>query len=155
VTWTYDGAPGIDTAAARRDAVRVLVGDTDTNDQQATDETIAFFLSQAANDVYSAAALTARSIAGTYARYVDTDFEGVSTKYSQRRDNYYELATRLDRQAKKFGSVGLGVPVAGGISISEIDSVEEDDDRPDPFFRRRQFRNPPELDGEDYDRKIR
>lgn len=155
MTWTYSNSPGTDTAAGRRDAVRALVGDTDTNDQQITDEVIAFFLSQSSDDVYSAAALSARSIAGLYARQVDADFEGVSSKYSQLRDNYYELATRLDRQAKKYGAVGLGVPVAGGISISEIDSVEENDDRPDPFFRRRQFRNPPELDGEDYDRKIR
>jgi len=47
MTWTYGGAPGTTTSATRRDAVRLLVGDTDTTDQQITDEEIAFGLSQA------------------------------------------------------------------------------------------------------------
>ena len=41
MTWTYGGAPGTTSSATRRDAVRLLVGDTDTTDQQVSDEEIA------------------------------------------------------------------------------------------------------------------
>lgn len=151
MTWTYDGAPGTSDAAGRRDSVRFLVGDTDTNDQQVTDEEITFALNSAADDVYLAAAITARAISGKYARRVDTSVESIRSSYSQLRENYLKLAQRLEKQAKKYGSVGMGVPVAGGISVSEIDSNEENSDRPDPAFRRRMFRNPPDgYDEDDY-----
>lgn len=138
MAWTYGESPGTDTDSGRRDAVRLLIGDTDTNDQQLQDAEVDFALSQANNAVYSAAAIAARAIAGKYGRLVDTSFDSVKTSYSQRRDQYLVLAQNLEKQAKKYGS--LGVPVAGGISISDMDSVEEDDDRPKPAFRRGQFR---------------
>ena len=141
MTWTYDGAPGKDTADGRRDAVRLLVGDTDTEDQQVTDEEIAFALSEASNNIYRAASVIARSLAGKYSRMVDSSFETISNKFSQIRDAYYDLALRMEREAKKLGG-GLGVPVLTGVSEDEMRSVEDDEDRPDSAFRRRQFRNP-------------
>jgi hypothetical protein len=44
----------------------------------------------------------------------------------------------------------LGVPLAGGISISAMDLVEEDSDRVEPAFKRNQFSNPPDDDGDDW-----
>jgi len=148
VTWTYDGAPGTSTADGRRDAVRVLAGDTDTNDQQVTDETITFYLSESGDDVYGAAAATARAIAASYGRRVNTAFEGVRADYDQLQQHYLKLATRLDREGKLKGA-GLGVPRAGGISIDEMDSADENDDRPLPRFRRGQFSDPPDIDESD------
>lgn len=145
MAWTYTNNP----ANVPRDAVRLLVGDTDTTDQKATDEAIAFFLSQAANDTYLAAALSARSIAATYATYVDTKFESVSSDYSQLRDNYYALASRLEAQAKKYGSTGLGVPAAGGLTYTDLEAADEDTDRVKPKFRQDQFAWPPR-DPDDY-----
>lgn len=149
MTWTYSGTPGTSTAAERRDAVRYKIGDTDTTDQQATDEEIAFALAQASDDIYTASAIAARAIAGKYSRYADTSIDAVKTSYSQLSKSYMALAGRLEAEAKKYGSVGLGVPLVGGISISEMDSVEEDSDRVRPAFRREQFRNPPN-DEDDY-----
>lgn len=145
MAWTYTNNP----ANVPRDAVRLLVGDTDTTDQKATDEAIAFFLAQAGDDTYLAAALTARSIAAIYAVYVDTKVESVSTDYGQLSENYYKLATRLETQAKKFGSVGLGTPAAGGLTYSDIDAADEDTDRVKPKFRQDQFAWPPR-DPDDY-----
>lgn len=105
MAWTYTNNP----ANVPRDAVRLLVGDTDTTDQKATDEAIAFFLAQAGDDTYLAAALTARSIAAIYAVYVDTKVESVSTDYGQLSENYYKLATE---------------PVV----ITESDNLDEIDD---------------------------
>jgi len=146
MTWTYGGAPGTTSAATRRDAVRLLVGDTDTTDQQVTDEEIAFGVSQAADDIYNASALICRALSGKYARLVDTSVESVSSSYSQRAQQYAELAVRLIKEGKRLGSVGLGVPVAGGMSISEMQSVEDDIDRVPAAFRVDQFSNPPRFD---------
>jgi hypothetical protein len=135
MAWTYTNNP----AAVPRDAVRLLIGDTDTTDQKVTDEGIAFFLAQANNDTYLAAALAARSIAAGFATDVDTKFETVSSNYSQLSKNYYELAKRLEQQAKKYGSAGLGIPLAGGIRIDDMNSVNQDNDRVMPKFNRDQF----------------
>ena len=142
MTWTYDSNPGTATAVQRRDAVRTLVGDTDTNDQQQSDEQIAFYLDQASNDVYLAAAAAAKAIAFTYARKADTTFDAVSVSYSQLSTNYDKMASKLEKQAKKFGLSGLGVPLVGGVSKGDVDSVDTDTDRVEPAFRRNQFRNP-------------
>jgi hypothetical protein len=126
--------------------VRLLVGDTDTTDQQVSDEEIAFAISQAADDIYNASALICRALSGKYARLVDTSIESVSSSYSQRATQYAELAVRLIKEGKRLGSVGLGVPVAGGMSISEMEGVETDTDRVPSAFRVDQFSNPPRFD---------
>ena len=143
MTWTYGGAPGTTSAATRRDAVRLLVGDTDTTDPQVTDEEIAFALTQGADDVYVAGAVICRALSGKYARLVDSSVESVSASYSQRATQYAELATRLTQDSKRLGSVGLGVPDAGGISISDMASVETYPDRVPGAFRIEEFTNPP------------
>lgn len=151
MTWTYDGAPGTDTAAQRRDSVRVLTGDTDTNDQQSTDEEIAFALTQSANDVYGAGSIIARALAAKFSRFVDTSVDSAKTMFSSRVKNYTDIAKRLDVQARKYGLAGLGTPAAGGLTESGMESADEDDDRVQPAFRVRQFRNPPRFD-DDLDR---
>lgn len=136
MSWTYSARPGTTTASSRLDAVRHLVGDVDSSDQQIQNEEILFALSQAGDDVYGAAALTARAIAARYGRLVDTsvDQTGISANYSQRQKHYHELSTELEKQSKKYGSTGLGMPDAGGLSLSEVHSVEEDPDRVPSMF---------------------
>jgi len=126
------------------DRVRLLVGDQDENNQLLEDDSYVFALNEAGNNKFRAAAIICRSIAGKFARLVNTDFEGVSSDYSDRQKHYRQLARDFEQDAKRQG--GLGSPRAGGTSIDEMDSVEQDDDRPDPAFRRRQFRNPPNID---------
>ncbi len=142
MTWTYGSSPDTSTADGRRDAVRLLIGDTDTSDQQIQDEEVSFFLSQASNKVYSAAALAARAVASKYSRLVNTEFDEVSTDYSDLQKHYTTLAYRLEEQANSYEGASLGVK-AGGISIAAMDAVEENTDRPEPAFKRNQFRNPP------------
>lgn len=153
MTWTYDGAPGTDDAAGRRDAVRLLIGDTDTNDQQTTDEEIAFTLSQASNNVYRAAAISCRTLAAKYAKLVDTSIESVRSAYSQRQQNFASLAGQLEAQAAKYSGTGLGGVVVGGVSISTMDGVRDDADRVDSKFRQGQFDNPNYRDDTDLTRR--
>lgn len=142
MTWTYAAAPSTTTPEGRRDAVRVLIGDIDTTDQQIADEVIAFCLEQSGNEVYEAGAIAARSLAAKYARLVDTKIEDVETKYSQRRDMYMTLARDLETQAEKYGGSSLGAPIAGGISINEMEAARDNPDRVPAIFEVGQFDNP-------------
>jgi hypothetical protein len=139
MTWTYDNSPGTSTAAERRDAVRLFLGDTDTSDQQVTDEEITFALAEANDNIYRATSLCADALHGKYSRMVDTAFEGVRSSYSQRADHYRKLAAKYEKKAKTNSGLGANF---GGTSKAEIESVNEDDDRVKPTFRRGQFRNP-------------
>lgn len=142
MTWTYTNP-----ATSARDAVRFLLGDTDTTDQRVSDEEIAFALAQTGNSTYGAAALCARALAGKYATLVDTTVETVSTKYSQLRDAFSKLATQLEAQGKRYTGA-LGIPAAGGISITDMESAREDTDRVPTAFNMGQFDNPPYGDSE-------
>jgi hypothetical protein len=130
------------------DRVRLLVGDQDTTDQLLSDDEYVFALSEAGDNKYRAASILCHALAGKFARRVDTSFEGVSADYSQRQEHYTKLAIRYERQANRIG--GLGSPKAGGVSIDAMDSAEDDSDRPDPSFKRNQFKNPPDTTYDDY-----
>jgi hypothetical protein len=123
-------------------AVRFYVGDPAGADQQLSDADITFALDQTNDSHLAAAAVCARALAARYARKVDTRFETVESKYSQLRDNFNNLARQLDQQAKKPGA-GLGLPVAGGMSKAEVESVRTDTDRVPPYFFDNMFTNPP------------
>ena len=122
--------------------VRFLVGDNNSEEYAISNDNIAFSLSQASDDVYAAAAICARALAAKYSTEVNTKFESVSSDYGQISKNYYDLAKRLDMQSKKYGKAGLGIPIAGGISNSDMRGVNQDTDRVMPKFNRDQFANP-------------
>jgi len=151
MAWSYDATNlGTASEAERINSVRLLVGDTDTNDQQVQNEEITFALNQTNDNVYYAAAWAARSIAAQYSRRVTQNLSGaLSADYSDLQDHYTSLAETLEHQGKKTGAV-LGIK-AGGISIATVDNVRQDTDRIAPSFRRDRFRNPPSYSGDDYD----
>lgn len=150
MSWNYDATNiGKDTASQRLNAVRLLVGDTDTNDQQAQDEEVAFALSETNNNVYFAAAWVARSLAGKYSRKVNTSLDGaMSADYSDLAEQYNKLADDLEYQGKKSGGV-VGIK-AGGITKTGVDAVRANTNRIAPSFRRDRFRNPPSYSGDEY-----
>ena len=140
-----------DPSNSDNDAVRFLVGDTNVSDPKLQDEEIAFAFSQASNDTYLAAAICARAIGSKFADSLDERFENVQSNGSRISDNYYALATRLEAQSKKFGSRGLGVPVAGGLTRSDIQAADQNTDRVKPKFKQDQFANPPrDYNGDKY-----
>lgn len=150
MAWTYDPS-NLDTATVggRLNVVRLLVGDTDTNDQQLDNQEIDFALSQTNNNVYFAAAWAARAIAGKYSRLVDTRLDGaLSSDYKDLINQYTKLAENLEYQGKKT-SASVGIK-AGGISKATVQAVRENTDRIVPTFRRDRFRNPPSYSGDDY-----
>jgi hypothetical protein len=151
MAWTYDETDlGTDTISGRLNSVRLLLGDTDTNDQQVQNEEVIFALGQANNNIYYAAAWCARTIASQYARKVNTSLDGaLSADYSDLSKQYTALADNLEYQGKKAGAT-IGV-LAGGISKTAVDAVRSNTDRIKPSFRRDGFRNPPSYSGDEYD----
>lgn len=150
MAWSYDATNlGTNTEPQRINSVRLLVGDTNTNDQQVQNEEIVFALSQNGNGIYYAAAWIARSIASLYARKVDTQLDGaLQASYSDLQEHYLKLADQLEYQGKTSGgSVGV---IAGGISKATVEAVRENTDRIKPSFTRDRFRNPPSYNQDEY-----
>ncbi len=151
MAWSYDPTDlDKDTTSGRLNTVRLLVGDTDTNDQQAQNEEIIFALSETNNNVYYAASWVARTIASQYARKVNTEVDGaLRADYSDLSKQYSTLSDKLEFQGKKSGAV-VGV-LAGGITKSGINTVRTNTDRVEGSFRRDRFRNPPSYETPEYE----
>jgi len=129
MAWSYN--PSL---VSTRDRVRVLIGDTDVDDQQLTDEEIAFFLSSEGNQ-YAASALACRVLAAKYARYADKWVGDLKILASQKSRAYERLAEAYDTQANASASFS-GVPSAGGIYVADKDEQEADTSLVTPSFRR-------------------
>ena len=90
MAWSYDPTDlDTTTASGRLNTVRLLVGDTDTVDQQAQNEEITFALSENGNNVYYSGAWVARLISAKYSRQVTTQLSGaLSADYSDLARQY-------------------------------------------------------------------
>jgi hypothetical protein len=116
-----------------RDAVRSLIGDTDSADPQPlTDAEVAWLLTENGDSAYRAAAAAARKLAGYYSRQADIRNGALSVSSSQRAKAFRLLALELDAQS--FAAGGASVFV-GGISISANTALDEDEDAVQPSFR--------------------
>lgn len=124
--WTYD-ASNLNTTSVggRLNSVRLLVGDTVTYDQQVQDEEITFALSQAGDNVYSAASFVCSLIAAKYARMVTTQLDGaLMAEYSDRIKQYGMLAVQMKDLDKRYSGRALGVS-AGGIPNTPKFTVDQ------------------------------
>lgn len=146
MAWTYS-SDDLDTAtsAGQLNVVRLLVGDTDTLDQQVQDAEVEFALAQSNSNVYSAASWCATVVAAKYARRVTSQLDGaLQADYSDLQKHYTTLSEQLDSQSKKYNST-LGVS-AGGISKVVMETVRNSPIRPTPSFTRDRFKYPPAED---------
>lgn len=144
MSWSYSGDP----SSSDLDAVRFLVQDTDTTDQLVQDEEITWALTQGGG-IYSAAALVAGTIAAQFARAADKETVGkVSVSYTKRAEYYFKLEDDLK---KKAATQDLPLPYAGGISVSDMETVVSNEDRVKPNFRIGQTDNPRNITPQDED----
>lgn len=127
MTWTYNVA---NLATDETYQVRLLCGDTDTNNQLIQDEEIDFLLSENSG-VYFAAAAACEAIAAKLADEADQKTGKIATWLTKRVDKFLEMAKRL----REVASRTLGRPYAGGISISDKEDQEADTDRVVPAFK--------------------
>ena len=127
MTWTYSGDPSSST----RDAVRFLIGDTDTNDQLISNEEINYFVVEF-NNARRSASEAARSIAAKFARLMNRSIGGLSADFSAKYRQYLELADNLIAK-EEMRPVSLYI---SGYTKSEKELVELDDDRESTFSRK-------------------
>ena len=151
MAWSYDPTDlNTTTASGRLNTVRLLVGDTDTTDQQVQNEEVTFSLTENGNNVYYSGAWVARAIASKYSRKVNTELSGaLKADYSDLVTHYNSLADNLEYQGKTSGaSVGV---LAGGITKSTVEAVRQDTNRIEGSFRRDRFKNPPSYQSPEYE----
>ena len=133
MAWTY----GADPANSDRDAVRLLIGDTDTTDQQLQDSEVDYFLGLFGTSgnarVTPAAVRCCDALAAKYARQVDTTNQGLSVGASKRLAHYQSLAEELRLQLGTVAEVFLG-----GSKFSEAEKMDDNNDLIPPSFRRGQ-----------------
>jgi hypothetical protein len=134
MTFTYDLA-----LSSTKDKVRLLIGDTDSSEPYLQDEEIDFFLSQNSDAVERSALDACEAIIARLSRQVDSSIESISVSASQRVAQFTRLAQRLKKKIQN-GNNQLGA-VVSGVSISEMNSVEGNSDRPESAFRLNQFDN--------------
>lgn len=138
MSWTYSGDP----ANSAADAVRFLVQDTDSARPLATDEEIAWALSEHNDNAYRAAAAVARSLGAASGNVARKRVGEVTIAYDP--EFYRSLAAALEGQAVRAVS-----PWAGGISHADKEARELDTDRVEPSFTRRLHRLHPLPDIDD------
>jgi len=151
MSWSYEEYDlNNTTASGRLNTVRLLVGDTDSLDQQVQNEEVLFALSENGNNVYYAGAWVARAISAKYSRKVTTQLSGaLSAEYSDLAKQYIVLADNLEYQGKTSGAA-VGV-LAGGISKSTVEAVRTNTNRIEGSFRRDRFKNPPSYQTPEYE----
>jgi hypothetical protein len=133
MAFTYGGNP----ANSSREAVRWLIGDTDSNDAIFNDAEIDYVLSENGSNVYKAAPAAALIAAAKFARKADKAVGDLRLSLHQKFKQYIQLSEEL--QDKFTSEQNTPIPLIGGISISAINSVELDTDREPTAFKIKQF----------------
>jgi len=129
MTWTYSGNP----SASTLDQVRYLCQDTDSTEQLLQDAEVTFEIAQNPNP-YLAAAACAERLSLKFGRDVTFRVGDTQVNYGERAREYRLLATQL-RQRYALRSA---MPYAGGLSISEKQTILADTDRVEPAFHRQE-----------------
>jgi len=128
----------VQTIIGQKDKVRLLVGDTDTTDQQLQDEEISLFLQLKPNPM-RAAAIAAEAIAGKLSRAVDYEiYQEIKERMSQAATAYFALADRLRHEAARSSAL----PLMGGLLQADKDMAVSDTTKVQPFFTREMMTEP-------------
>jgi hypothetical protein len=126
------GTPGVvPTVQQNRDSVRFLLMDTDPNDWQLQDGEIDGLLSQntgAYPSVYQAAIEGCIMLQARYTRRANMSVGDLSISANTIAKQYVDLRKSIEQQSQRHDPP---MPYAGGTSRGDMDSVREDDDRPD------------------------
>jgi len=126
MSWTFDST-SLSTSLSQ---VRLLIGDTNTNDQLLTDEEVNFFYSER-SDIRLAAIECCSAIIGKLSRDIDRSNLGQSATRSQKIQHYKDLMERLRRETSAVAEVFIG-----GVSVSNRDNLDSEDDFIKPAFSR-------------------
>lgn len=130
--WSYE--PDLPTD---KDKVRLLIGDTDTDDQLLVDSEIQHFIDTHGN-LNRAAAECCRAIAAMYAREVSRSIGGLQGDFSAKHRQYLAMAENLDSNTH----LDPVAPWGSGWSKSGRETEVLDDDRESTFAYKGVHDNP-------------
>ena len=123
MSWTFS-----ESLAADRDIVRLKIGDTDTDDQLLSNETLDALLAIRA-DVILCSIDACRAILAKLARDIDRSAAGMSGSRSQKTQHYKDVLANLIKESGGETRVKVG-----GISKDSIDALNDDSDFEKPSF---------------------
>lgn len=135
MSWTYDSRNIADNTAK----LRLLVGDTNTNDQLLTDSEVTYILTLETN-LRLASARACDIIIAKLARDIDRNNIGMSATRSQKVQHYRDMAKDMRAEAR-LERDDLAEVFLGGVSKSVKTTLESDSDFIQPAFRRGAFDN--------------
>lgn len=127
MTWSYNSSL---LASSTKDALRLLIGDVISCDPQLQDEEISYFIS-ARGTLYGAAAECCRALAAKFSRSVDQQAGTSKLFYSQLAKAYTLKAIEFEAKATLSGAA---MPYSGGISLSDKQIQDLNNDRVPPSF---------------------
>lgn len=131
MTWTYE-VDDLSTSSLMQ--LRLMIGDTDTDQQLMQDEELTYWL-DTEGGVRQAAIAALEALAAIWSKKADRTIGPLSIKYSQMSANFCSRAQglRIDRLALD------AEPYAGGLSRAEKEVDDQDTDLVRPYFRRSRF----------------
>ena len=138
MTWTYSGNP----SSSAVDAIRFLIGDTDSTDPLLSNEEISWVnLEQTGSatstaDLYTSAYYACQAIGAKLSRLADKSIGDLSVSLSQKAVAFRELAKDLQAHANRQSAP---IPYAGGLTYSDKEIDTENYDSVRPYFRSGQF----------------
>lgn len=124
--FTYSGDP----RTSAKDEVRFLTGDTDVRDPILLDGEIEYLLDLYNRTPLNASIRACETIAAKFSRMCDETVGQVKIIFSQKHQQYIELAEKLTERLSKEDMT----PYAGGISQSDKETVAQNTDRVKPDF---------------------
>jgi hypothetical protein len=127
MTWSYNTNL---LAINPKDAVRLLIGDVLQSDPQMQDEEIAYLVASRGT-LYGAAAECCRALAAKFGRTVDQQAGTTKLSYSQLAKAYTLKSIEFETKATLSGAA---TPYAGGISLSDKQLQDLNQDRVQPAF---------------------
>ena len=127
--WTYDtGNLTTVDEDGRKNIVRLLIGDTDSNDPQLQDEEILFALSSNKDNPNVAAIFAVNAIISKYARLVNIELdEAIREDYSDLIDNYKGLLSGLEKKVR-FSNNSIRL-YATGLTLTDFEEARSDPNR--------------------------
>lgn len=127
----------IGPATSAKDAVRFLIGDTDSTEFLLQDNEIEWLLAQYNNVPLNAAIRCCETIMSKFSRMADEVVGSVSIKFSQKAKGYQTMRAELQRRLATEGAI----PYAGGISKTDKKLNELNPDRVKPDFTKHEMEN--------------
>ena len=129
MTWSFS-----DSLTSDRDKVRLRIGDTDTNEQLLSNETIDALLTEHSSDIALCSVASCRAIIAQFSRHLDRSAAGLSSNRSVIVTQYRELLRELLKESR----LSTGVKYKGSISDSRKQTIDDDSDFVQPSFKKGQ-----------------